>query len=108
MVGRELSWDFKDRTAIKHNCVAFHLLWHLKPADQSPSDTTESENPSVQFSSASPEYLNPLMHRDTRHGRRTLQLISLAVREHLQDISESLSLISIPDADAAVKITSNL
>lgn len=46
-------WDFKDRTAIKHNYIAFHLLWHLKPADRGPSDAIESGNPTAQFSSTS-------------------------------------------------------
>lgn len=48
-------WDFKDRSIIKHNYIAFHLLWHLKPADHGPSDTIESEkkNSTAQFSSTS-------------------------------------------------------
>lgn len=44
-------WDIKDRTVIKHNDVAFHLLWHLKPADHDSSDTTQSENPTAHFCS---------------------------------------------------------
>lgn len=108
MLGRRLSWDFKNRTVIKHNYTAFHLLWHLKPADHGPSDTIEPENPTAQFSSTSPEYLNPLMHRDTSHGRNTLRLITPAVCENLQDISDPPSLISSSDSDTAVKITSDL